>query len=51
MSLIFPEPAALAVPPPAPTAVQVAPVMMVGRVSATVAVLTLLGPALEAVMV
>ena len=50
MSLMFPEPEAVAVPPPAPTAVHVA-VSEAGRVSATVAPVTLLGPAFEAVIV
>ena len=51
VSLMFPEPAAVAVPPPAPTAVQVTPVKVAGSVSATVAPGALLGPAFEAVIV
>ena len=51
MSLMFPEPDAVAVPPPEPTADQVAPAMVAGSVSATVTPVTLLGPELEATMV
>ena len=51
LALMLPEPLAGPVPPPAPTPVQVAPEMDAGKVSATVAPVTLLGPALEAVMV
>lgn len=48
--LMFPAPEAVQVPPPAPTHVQVQ-VSMAGNVSATVAPVTLLGPAFEAVIV
>jgi hypothetical protein len=51
VSLMLPEPEAVAVPPPAPTAVQVTPVRDAGKVSATVAPVALLGPALDAVIV
>ena len=50
MSLTFPEPDAVQVPPPAPTHVQV-PVRIAGNVSATVAPMTESGPAFEAVIV
>jgi hypothetical protein len=50
VSLILPEPEAVQVPPPAPRHVQVQ-VSEAGNVSATVAPLTLLGPALLAVIV
>ena len=46
MSLMLPEPAAVQVPPPAPTQVQVQ-VSEAGKVSATVAPVALLGPALR----
>ena len=51
LALILPEPLAGPVAPPAPAPVQVAPMMEAGRVSATVAPVTLLGPALEATIV
>src|SRR5438105_3095513 len=47
---MLPDPDAVQVPPPAPTQVQVA-VRLAGKVSATVAPMTLLGPALLAVIV
>jgi hypothetical protein len=47
---MFPEPAAVHVPPPAPTHVQVH-VSDAGNVSATVAPGALLGPAFDAVIV
>src|SRR5262245_55327814 len=47
---MFPEPDAVQVPTPAPTQVQVQ-VREAGKVSATVAPVALLGPALEAVIV
>jgi len=50
VSVMLPEPAAVQVPPPAPTQVQVA-VSEAGNVSATVAPVALLGPALDAVIV
>ena len=50
VSLMLPEPEAVQVPPPAPTQVQVQ-VSEAGKVSATVAPVALLGPALLAVMV
>ena len=50
MSLMLPEPDAVQVPPPAPTQVQVQ-VSDAGKVSATVAPVALLGPALLAVIV
>ena len=50
VSLMLPEPDAVQVPPPAPTQVQVQ-VSEAGKVSATVAPVALLGPALLAVMV
>ena len=50
LALISPEPVAGPVPPPAPAPVQVAPMMDAGKVSATVAPVTVLGPALVAVM-
>ena len=50
MLLMFPEPLAVQVPPPAPTQVQLQ-VRLAGKVSATVAPVTLLGPALLAVIV
>src|SRR5690242_12201096 len=50
VSLIFPLPEAVQVPPPAPTHVQVQ-VSEAGKVSDTVEPGALLGPALEAVMV
>src|SRR5204862_320052 len=49
-SLMLPEPEAVQVPPPAPTQVQVQ-VSDAGKVSATVAPVALLGPALLEVMV
>ena len=48
--MILPEPLAVQVPPPAPTQVQVQ-VKLAGNVSATVAPVALLGPALLAVIV
>ena len=48
--LMLPEPLAVQVPPPAPTQVHVQ-VRLAGNVSATVAPVTLLGPALLAVIV
>jgi hypothetical protein len=51
VSLILPEPEAVHVPPPAPTQVQVTPVIAAGNVSATVEPGALLGPALDAVIV
>src|SRR3954453_22957836 len=50
VSLRFPEPEAVQVPPPAPMQVQ-AQVSEAGKVSATVAPVALLGPALLAVIV
>src|SRR5439155_1312528 len=50
VSLMLPEPDAVHVPPPAPTHVQVQ-VSDAGKVSATVAPVALLGPALLAVIV
>lgn len=50
-SLMLPEPAAVQVPPPAPTHVQVMPVRAAGKVSAMVTEGALLGPPLEATMV
>src|SRR5213075_1185483 len=50
MSLMLPAPAAVQVPPPAPTHVQVA-VRLAGKVSATVAPTAFDGPTLLAVMV
>src|SRR5436305_1126814 len=50
VSLTFPEPEAVQVPPPAPTQVQVQ-VSDAGKVSATVAPVASLGPALLAVTV
>ena len=50
VSLMLPEPDAVHVPPPAPTHVQVA-VRLAGNVSATIAPLALLGPALLALIV
>src|SRR3954451_2842113 len=50
VSLMFPEPEAVQVPPPAPTHVQVQ-VSEAGKVSATVVPVALLGPALLATMV
>ncbi len=47
---MLPEPAAVQVPPPAPTHVHVQ-VSDAGNVSATVAPVALLGPAFEAVIV
>src|SRR6187455_154998 len=47
---MLPEPAAVQVPPPAPTQVQ-AQVRSAGKVSATVEPVALLGPAFEAVVV
>src|SRR3954465_29578 len=47
---MLPEPEAVQVPPPAPAQVQVQ-VSEAGKVSATVAPVALLGPALEAVIV
>jgi hypothetical protein len=47
---MLPEPAAVQVPPPAPTHVQVQ-VIEAGNVSVTVAPVALLGPELEAVIV
>ena len=51
MSLMLPEPLAVHVPPPAPTHVHASLVIAAGNVSATVAPVALLGPALLAVMV
>ena len=51
LSLMLPEPAAVQLPPPAPTHVQAAPVMSLDTRSVTVAALTALGPRLLAVMV
>ncbi len=48
---MFPAPAAGHVPPPAPTHVQVAPIIAAGNVSATVAPTAVLGPALLATIV
>src|SRR4051794_17152756 len=50
VSLMFPLPLAVQVPPPAPAQVQVA-VRAPGKVSTTVAPVAAVGPALEAVMV
>ena len=50
VSPMLPAPEAVQVPPPAPVQVQVQ-VSEAGKVSATVAPVALLGPALEAVMV
>ena len=47
----MPEPEAVQLPPPAATHVQVTPVSVAGKVSATVAPVTAEGPALEATMV
>jgi hypothetical protein len=47
---MLPDPAAVQVPPPAPTQVHVQ-VRDAGKVSATVAPVAALGPALEATMV
>ena len=51
VSLIFPDPLALHVPPPAPTHVQVSLVNAAANESATVAPITALGPALLATIV
>jgi hypothetical protein len=51
VSLMLPEPLAVQVPPPAPTHVQLAPVIVAGRVSVTVAPVTALGPAFDATIV
>src|SRR5258708_6193144 len=48
---MLPLPLAVQVPPPAPTHVQLSLVMAGGKLSATVAPITALGPALEAGMV
>src|SRR4029453_11564457 len=48
---MFPDPAAVHVPPPAPAHVQLAPVRTAGSVSFTLAATTALGPALLATMV
>src|SRR5882672_827186 len=48
---MLPEPLAAQVPPPAPTQVQLAPVIATGSVSVTVAPVTALGPAFEATIV
>ena len=50
-ALMFPEPDAGHVPPPAPTHVHVAPVSAAGNVSATVAPVTALGPLFDATIV
>ncbi len=50
-ALMLPLPEAGQVPPPAPTQVHVAPVSATGSVSATVAPVTALGPALDATIV
>lgn len=51
VALMLPDPLAGQVPPPAPTQVQVTPVIDAGKVSATVEPGALLGPELLAVMV
>ncbi len=51
VALRLPLPAAGQVPPPTPTQVQLTPVMLAGKVSATVALATGSGPALLATMV
>ena len=51
MSEMLPLPAAVHVPPPAATQVQVTPVSVAGKVSATVAPVTADGPTFEATMV
>jgi hypothetical protein len=51
VSLMFPEPLAVQVPPPAPTQVQLAPVIVAGSVSVTVAPVTASGPAFDATIV
>ena len=51
VSLMLPEPDAVQVPPPAPTQVHETPVIAAGNMSATVAPVTPLGPAFDAVMV
>ena len=51
VSLMLPDPAAVQVPPPAPTQVHVTPEIDAGNVSATVAPVTPLGPAFDAVIV
>src|SRR5260370_828273 len=48
---MLPDPLAAQVPPPAPTHLQVAPVMAAGSVSATVAPVAVLGPAFDATIV
>jgi hypothetical protein len=48
---MLPKPAAVHVPPPAPTHVQVTPVIVAGKVSATFVPGALLGPELDAVIV
>ena len=50
-SLILPEPLAVQVAPPALTHVQVALVICAGKLSVTVAPITLAGPLLETVIV
>jgi hypothetical protein len=49
--LIFPDPLAAQLPPPAPAQVQVTPVIEAGTVSVTVAPVAVDGPALEATIV
>lgn len=51
VALMLPEPDAEQVAPPAPTQVQVTPVIDAGKVSATIEPGALLGPAFEATMV
>ncbi len=51
MSAMLPEPEAVQLPPPVAAQVQVAPVRMAGKVSATVAPVTDKGPAFEATIV
>src|SRR5882672_2041775 len=48
---MLPEPLAVQVPPPAPTQVQLTPVIVAGSVSVTVAPVTALGPAFDATIV
>jgi hypothetical protein len=51
VALMLPDPLAVQVPPPAPTQVQVGPVIAAGTVSATVAPVTALGPGFDATIV
>lgn len=51
VALMLPDPFAGQVPPPAPTQVQVTPVMVAGKVSATVEPGASLGPTLDATIV